>query len=203
MTNLAPPQATDWPAIKAWRRAARASLLERRVAAPRELRAAWSAAVATQVLDLLAAMPPGLLGFYLPFKGEFDARPLVRSVLARGWRAALPAVIDKKGPLEFRAWQPGAELVPGVYDIPVPKTRDVVAPNVLLVPVVGFDREGYRLGYGGGYYDRTLDASDPRPQTIGVGFELSRLATIFPQPHDIPLDCVVTEAGIQPRQAAS
>jgi 5-formyltetrahydrofolate cyclo-ligase len=88
-------------------------------------------------------------------------------------------------------------MTPGVYDIPVPAMRDVVVPAVLLVPVVGFDRTNYRLGYGGGYYDRTLAAADPRPMAIGVGFELSRLNTIHPQPHDIPLDAVVTEAGTQ------
>ncbi len=68
----------------------------------------------------------------------------------------------------------------------------------MLIPLVGFDAQGYRLGYGGGYFDRTLAALSPRPRTIGVGFELGRLATIDPQPHDIPFDIIVTEAGIFP-----
>lgn len=187
----------DWTEIKEWRRTQRAALLERRVGTPREQRQAWSAAIESELRRLLAEMPPQTIGIYMPFKGEFDPRPLVRALLDLDWKAALPAVIEKKQPLEFRAWRPGDAMTPGVYDIPVPATRDVVAPTILLVPVVGFDRANYRLGYGGGYYDRTLAAADPRPKAIGVGFELSRLDTIHPQPHDIALDIVVTEAGTQ------
>lgn len=189
----------DWTEIKQWRKARRADLLERRLGAPRETRKQWAATIETYLQDMLARMSPQTLGFYLPFKGELDARPLVRTLLERGWTAALPVVIEKKGPLEFRAWRPGIPMVPGVYDIPVPKERNVVTPDALLVPVVGFDSANYRLGYGGGYYDRTLAASRPRPRTIGIGFELSRLETIYPQPHDIPLDVIVTEAGVKRR----
>jgi 5-formyltetrahydrofolate cyclo-ligase len=187
----------DWTEIKEWRRAQRAALLEGRVGTPREKRQAWSAVVENHLRRLFSEMPPQTIGIYMPFKGEFDPRPLVRALLGSGWKAALPVVVEKKGPLEFRAWRPGDALTPGVYDIPIPVVRDVVAPAVLLVPVVGFDRANYRLGYGGGYYDRTLAAADPRPMAIGVGFELSRLDTIHPQPHDIPLNAVVTEEGAQ------
>jgi 5-formyltetrahydrofolate cyclo-ligase len=90
-------------------------------------------------------------------------------------------------------------MTPGVYDIPVPAERKIVTPSVLLVPLVGFDAANYRLGYGGGYYDRTLASMMPRPSTIGLGFELSRLETIYAQPHDVPLDVVVTEAGVKRR----
>ncbi len=144
-------------------------------------------------------MTPLTIGFYLPFKHEIDARPLVRDLLEKGWSAALPVVIEKKGPLEFRAWRPGMLMTPGVYDIPIPAERTVVKPDILLVPLVGFDGANFRLGYGGGYYDRTIAAMLPRPSTIGVGFELSRLETIFPQAHDMPLDAIVTEAGIKRR----
>ena len=81
----------------------------------------------------------------------------------------------------------------GVWNIPVPGERTLVQPNLLLVPLVGFDAAGYRLGYGGGYYDRTLAAMSPRPLTIGVGFAMGRLNSIYPQPHDIPMDAIVTE----------
>src|ERR671925_309016 len=74
--------------------------------------------------------------------------------------------------------------------------RRVVRPTAFLVPLVGFDSDGYRLGYGGGYYDRTLSAVDPRPLTVGIGYEIGRLETIHPQPHDIPTDAIVTEAGV-------
>ncbi|HEX7968557.1 MAG TPA: 5-formyltetrahydrofolate cyclo-ligase, partial [Stellaceae bacterium] len=85
----------------------------------------------------------------------------------------------------------------GAFDIPAPKARQVVRPDILVVPLVGFDAANYRLGYGGGYFDRTLAALDPRPVTVGAGFEASRIATIFPQPHDIALDYIVTEAQLR------
>jgi 5-formyltetrahydrofolate cyclo-ligase len=84
----------------------------------------------------------------------------------------------------------------GVWNIPIPAERQVVPPGALLVPLVGFDSRGYRLGYGGGFYDRTLAALSPKPLAIGVGYEFGRLATIHPQPHDIPMDALVTEAGV-------
>jgi 5-formyltetrahydrofolate cyclo-ligase len=188
-----------WDRIKQWRKEQRKALLDRRIEAPRESKKAWSAAVERYVREILGRMKPGTIGFYLPFKHEIDARPLVRDLLDHGWSAGLPVVIDKKGPLEFRFWKPGTLMTPGVYDIPVPAERKIVKPGVLLVPLVGFDSANYRLGYGGGYYDRTLAAMLPRPTTIGVGFELSRLETVYPQTHDIPLDVVVTEAGVKRR----
>jgi 5-formyltetrahydrofolate cyclo-ligase len=83
----------------------------------------------------------------------------------------------------------------GIWAIPIPADRLPVQPTVLLVPLLGFDERGYRLGYGGGYFDRTLAVARPRPLTIGVGYELGRLPTIYPQPHDIPMDAIVTDAG--------
>jgi 5-formyltetrahydrofolate cyclo-ligase len=111
----------------------------------------------------------------------------------------LPVVVDKKGPLEYRAWRPGEKLVDGVWNIPIPKKRQIVIPQAVLAPLVGFDRNCYRLGYGGGYFDRTLAALVPRPWAIGVGFELSRLETIYPQVFDIPMDMIITDAGAQRR----
>jgi 5-formyltetrahydrofolate cyclo-ligase len=188
-----------WDQIRLWRKERRNALLQGRIDAPRESKKAWAAAVERYVREILGRMKPLTIGFYLPFKHEIDARPLVRDLLEKGWSAALPVVIEKKGPLEFRAWRPGMLMTPGVYGIPIPAERTIVKPDVLLVPLVGFDGANFRLGYGGGYYDRTLAAMLPRPSTIGVGFELSRLETIFPQTHDIPLDVVVTEAGVKRR----
>jgi 5-formyltetrahydrofolate cyclo-ligase len=84
----------------------------------------------------------------------------------------------------------------GVFDLPVPKAREVVQPAIVLAPLVGFDADNFRLGYGGGYFDRTLTAFSRRPVAIGVGFELARLASVFPRPHDVPMDIVVTEARV-------
>ncbi|HEV8678700.1 MAG TPA: 5-formyltetrahydrofolate cyclo-ligase, partial [Stellaceae bacterium] len=114
-----------------------------------------------------------------------------------------PVVVDKKGPLEYRAWRPGEPLVDGVWNIPVPERREIVTPAVVLAPLVGFDAACYRLGYGGGYFDRTLAALSPRPSqrpwAIGVGFAVQQLATIYPQPFDVPMDLIVTEAGVRRR----
>jgi len=151
------------------------------------------------VRDLVAAQFQGLrqgcIGFYWPFKGEFDMLPLIKALLAQGATAALPVVVEKQRPLEFWAWHPDMKLVSGIWDIPIPAERAPVRPTALLVPLVGFDAAGYRLGYGGGYYDRTLAMMTPRPFTIGIGYEFGRLPTIHPQHHDIPLDAIVTETG--------
>ncbi len=105
-------------------------------------------------------------------------------------------VVEKGAPLVFREWRPGIRMVPGIWQIPVPADGPAVAPDLVWVPLLGFDSAGYRLGYGGGYYDRTLGRALPRPLAIGIGYERVRLASIQPQPHDIPMDAIVTEAGV-------
>jgi 5-formyltetrahydrofolate cyclo-ligase len=186
----------SWDEIRRWRRGQRASLIARRQAIPQDERRRLQ----PLILDLVARHFPdlanALLGFYWPFRAEIGPHPLVRRLVERGTRAALPVVIEKGQPLEFWAWRPGAPLRRGVWDIPIPTERQAVRPTALLVPLVGFDRQGDRLGYGGGYYDRTLAAMDPKPLIIGIGYEIGRLSTIHPQPHDIPMDAIVTEAGV-------
>jgi 5-formyltetrahydrofolate cyclo-ligase len=98
--------------------------------------------------------------------------------------------------MEFREWRPGIRMVPGIWQIPVPAEGPPVAPDLIWVPLLGFDSAGYRLGYGGGYYDRTLGRASPRPFAIGIGYELVRLASIVPQPHDVAMDAIVTEEGV-------
>lgn len=88
----------------------------------------------------------------------------------------------------------------GVWNIPVPADGIDVRPDIVVSPVLGFDRAGYRLGYGGGFYDRTLAALAPRPLVIGVGFAMSAMTTIRPLPHDIPMYFIVTEDGLVPAQ---
>lgn len=146
---------------------------------------------------------PGLvsarLAFCWPMHGEYDARPLVQGLRGRGAVTALPVVVAPGRPLEFRAWHPGIALAPGPLGIPYPEASEAIVPTVILVPMIGWDAAGHRLGYGGGYFDRTLATLDPRPTSIGVGYELSRIATIHPQPWDIPMDWVVTERGVYRR----
>ncbi len=181
--------------VKSWRRSERERLIALRMALPPAERRAMGERIAASLQSIVAARP-GILGIYWPFRAEFDPRPLVDRLAAAGRQVALPVVIDRKGPLEYRAWAPGEALAAGVWDIPIPEKREVVLPSMVLAPVVGFDRACYRLGYGGGYFDRTLGAMSPRPLAIGVGFACQAIDTIYPQPFDIAMDMVVTEAGI-------
>ena len=128
-------------------------------------------------------------------RAEFDARSLVAARLPHGLRACLPVVMDSNSPLEFREWTPHSEMIEDRYGIHIPARRDVLRPDATLMPLNGFDGAGYRLGYGGGYFDRSLAGMNPRPLAIGVGFELARLDSIRPQAHDLPMDFIVTEAG--------
>jgi 5-formyltetrahydrofolate cyclo-ligase len=182
----------DAEAVKAWRRGERERLLALRQGLPVYERQRWSERIDAELRRLLRERP-GALGVYWPFRAEFDPRPLVEWAVAEGRVVALPVVVDRKGPLEYRAWRPGEKLVDGVWHIPVPERREVVVPAMVLAPLVGFDGACYRLGYGGGYFDRTLAALVPRPLAIGVGFAVQALATIHPQPFDVPMDVIVTE----------
>jgi 5-formyltetrahydrofolate cyclo-ligase len=181
--------------VIAWRRQQRRDLIARRLAIPAEERRRAD----HRIEQLLVAGFPMLdrltIGFYWPFNGEVDPRVAVHRLRARGARTALPVVVEKRAPLEFRHWAPGVETVPGVFGLPVPQSP-VVVPDVVLMPPVGFDGRGFRLGYGGGYFDRTLAGLMPQPLKIGLARDGSRIETIHPQPHDIPMDFVITEAGI-------
>ncbi len=191
-----PDAGAGWPQITAWRRQQRAALIARRVALPAAQRREWNDAVSACIETCFPLLANMAIGFCWPYQGEFDARFAIRYFRERGATAALPAVMGKDRPLQFRQWWPGAPMTPGVYDIPVPDGTAPVAPDAAIVPMNGFDAQGYRLGYGGAYFDRTLAAAAPRPLALGVSFELARLPTIFPQPHDIAMDFVVTEAGV-------
>jgi len=182
--------------ILAWRRSLRADLIAARMAMPQAAHRAASAAVAAGLGKLLSSLPPGPVGFYWPIRREFDPLPLMREFVAAGGTAALPVVVKKNHPLEFRRWTPDARMANGVYDIPYPADGEIVTPCGLLIPMVGFDKDSYRLGYGGGYYDRTLAALQPRPRCIGIAFELGRIETIRPLSFDMRMDAIVTEGGV-------
>jgi len=178
-----------------WRKAERRRLIAARLAMTDEARATASAAIDAA---LEARFPPGdlpILAGYWPIQGEWDPQPYLRRVIAAGGAVALPVAKRPVAPLEFRLWTPEAPMTAGLWDIPHPAEGAPVVPSALLIPLVGFDGAGHRLGNGGGYYDRTLAALQPRPLAIGVGFELGRLGSIAPQPHDQPMDVIVTEAG--------
>jgi 5-formyltetrahydrofolate cyclo-ligase len=188
----------DAAEVKAWRRQERARLITCRIGLPPAVRREWGERITLRLRSLLSGRL-GTLGAYWPFRAEYDPQPLIGSMVAAGWVVALPVVIDSHGPLEYRSWRPGESLVSGVWDIPIPEKREIVIPAIVLAPLVGFDRASYRLGYGGGYFDRTLAALKPAPVAIGVGFAFQQLETIHPQPFDIPMDLIVTETGQRSR----
>lgn len=189
---------SGWEEVRAWRKAERARLIAVRAAVPKEERARRDLTITAHLRAAAPDLARRHVGFYWPFRGEYDPRPLARALHREGARLALPVVVQRGRPLEFRPWRPGIRMVPGIWNIPVPAEGDAVLPDVLLIPLVGFDGRGFRLGHGGGYYDRTLAAMAPRPLAIGIGFESLRLPTIHPQAHDIPMDLIVTERGAAP-----
>lgn len=184
--------------VRQWRKAERARLLALREAVPPDVRQAHAERITERLIATFPQLAHMTFGFYWPLRGEYDARVVAMHFRRLGARTALPVVVQKGAPLQFRLWWPGAPTTVGVYDLPVPET-EVVVPQAVLMPPIGFDAQCYRLGYGGGFFDRTLASLSPQPLKIGVAFELSRIPTIRPQPHDVPMDYVVTEDGIQRR----
>jgi len=194
--------------VARWRKAKRAELLANRRAMSVEAQSAMGAAIAGHLLSLLTTRLNGARGHvfsgYWPIKGEPDLRAVMADMDSAGVIVALPVVETRAAPLVFRRWRPGMTMVRGDWNIPVPPPDAAeVLPDIVLAPVMGWDVAGYRLGYGGGYFDRTLAALQPRPFSIGIGSDAARLATIFPQPHDIALDIIVTENGIHQKETES
>jgi 5-formyltetrahydrofolate cyclo-ligase len=187
--------------LKAWRKSQRERLIAQRIALPPD-----SVESSRQKIDAsLERSFPGLarcrIGLCWPIKNEYDARYLAKTLRERGALTALPVVVAAKQPLVFREWHPGIELAKGPLDIPFPVNSPQVTPDAVLVPMNGWDRGGYRLGYGGGFFDRTLASLAKKPVVIGTSYEFGRLDTIHPQAWDIPMDYVVTERGVYRRDA--
>jgi 5,10-methenyltetrahydrofolate synthetase len=179
-----------------WRKQRRAELMALREAVPEEDYYRWNAAITESLKRGFPGLQRVAVGFCWPHRGEYDPRPMMHFILRHGAIVALPEVTGKHEPLKFRQWWSEAPMKAGAYGIPVPDNTPLVPVEAMVIPMVGFDQRGFRLGYGSGYFDRTLVSSIPRPVTIGVAFEIARLADLHPQPHDIPMDFVVTEAGI-------
>lgn len=139
---------------------------------------------------------------YLPIRSEVDPRPAM-GMFAGKATVCVPVVVAAGKPLEFMAWHPHVPLVPGPYGTLHPEEGAPVWPDILLVPLLAFDRRGHRLGYGGGFYDRTiaaLSATGPRPRTIGLAYSAQEVREVPIGPHDAGLDAIVTEADvIRPR----
>lgn len=186
-------QRLSWPEVMRWRKAERERLIAERLAMSADERAARAGRIAASLDKVIGKVDGRIVSSYWPFRGEPDLRDWANRVIARGGRIALPVVIRKDWPLEFRVWAPGDPLERGVWNILVPSRGPSVQPAVVIAPVVGFDARKYRLGYGGGFFDRTLAKMPKRPLAIGVGYAGSRIRTIHPQPHDVAMDVIVTD----------
>ncbi|MBI1383870.1 MAG: 5-formyltetrahydrofolate cyclo-ligase [Rhizobiales bacterium] len=184
-----------WLDVARWRKAERERLIAARLALSPTEREAGSGEIARALDDLLPSSGDVVVSLYWPFRGEPDLRTWMARAVARGLRVALPVVVAKATPLVFREWTPGCAMTRGVWGIPIPaETAPTLLPTVVIAPLVGCDPACYRLGYGGGFFDRTLAqlARLGRPAlAIGVGFHVAEIPTIYPQLHDIPMDWIV------------
>ena len=166
-------------------------LLKERLQMPPAVRELAEKKISVDLKQILASKE-GPLGFYWPVRGEFDPRHVVKDWLSLNTAnvACLPVIVKKNKPMIFREWFPGQPMTKGTFNIDVPdKKNRVLIPNILLVPTLGFNQKNFRLGYGGGYYDRTL--AQFNAFTIGLCFEHGRSSEIVEEQHDIPLDLII------------
>jgi 5,10-methenyltetrahydrofolate synthetase len=187
----APIDAQQARDVARWRKAERARLIELRCALPAEERLQHTAAIVRRLDEMVAARSNEIVSVYWPIRAEPDLRPWMREACLRGLRIALPVAIELGRPMTFREWRPDAVMARGLWKIPYPAGGPEVCPTTVLAPLVGFDSACYRLGYGGGFFDRTLAAMGRKPRVIGVGYPQLRIATIYPQGHDIPMDLIL------------
>ena len=189
--------------VQAWRRTLRHELIEKRAALQRSTLDEYRHSIDTHLQRAFPDLAHGVVVFCWPYKNEYDARHLLADLRRHGATTALPAIVEPGAPLVFREWHPGVTLGEGPLGIPFPPDSQQVQPDSVLLPVVAFDAGGYRLGYGAGYFDRTLASIARRPRVIAVGYEMQFIETIRPQAHDIPVDYVVTERGVYERHTDS
>ena len=186
------PDKTQAHNVARWRMAERERLIAARLALSPGDREKTASLIARDLDTIVPEMPSTVISLYWPFRGEPDLRPWMATACARELRVALPIVIAKTQPLEFREWRPDARMERGVWNIPYPADGAVVVQTVVIASLVGFDPGGYRLGYGGGFFDRTLAALPAKPLTIGVGYSIGAVPTIYPQWHDLPMTWIIT-----------
>ncbi len=191
---------TDKAAVSRWQKTLRKRLLGLRMGVKDEL-PRLATEIADEISQLIDPHPGLIVSVYWPLEGELDFREWMQALIGQQVRITLPVVIEKAQPMIFREWTPDARMKRGIWNIPIPAEGAAITPDVVIIPLVAFDGGCYRLGYGGGYYDRTLAGMTSKPTVIGVGPPLCKVPTIYPQPHDIPMDIIVTGANkVQYRQ---
>ena len=185
-------QVTD---VIRWRKAARERLIDARLELSADYRAAQTSAIVSDLNRLILSASGTVVSAYWPIKAEPDLRPWMHAMSEGGVHIALPIAVALGQPLLFREWRPNARMARGLWKIPYPADGAELVPSVVIAPVVGFDKDCFRLGYGGGFFDRTLAGFDASPLVIGVGYAGALIPTIFPQSHDIPMDWILTGAA--------
>ena len=196
--ELRGPHAVDpetWRDVSRFRRSERARLYAARKALGVAGLRSQSREIAAGLDQMLGPLHGRRIAVFWPIRAEPDLRDWMAQADAAGAQVLLPVVIERDAPLIFRRWQPGCAMTRGIWNIPVPEAGAPAQPDLVIAPLLGLDAAGYRLGNGGGYYDRTLAGITPRAETVGVGFTDCRLKTIFPQPWDIPMDRAVLGNG--------
>ncbi len=180
----------------------RQALIAQRLNLPDRLQ---RAAALQQVMRIwLVGRPDAVIGAYWPIKGEFDPLPALHRWKEDGElvdvpqlrRIGLPVVDKVHKTLVFHAWYPGCPMEEDAYGIPKPKDTETIVPTLLFVPCVGYGPGGYRLGYGGGFYDRTLATLQPLPFTVGLGYGTGFVDDLQAEPHDVPLDAILNDLGV-------
>lgn len=190
-----PPQSDDEQSQSEWRQTVRRILLGWRSELDSVTHQNLSDQIRAHFDSFLSARRGATVGFYWPIQNEVDLRPVITDHISEGGRAALPVVPGRDLPMVFHDWTPDTVMTPGFARIPEPQYTPEIPVHVLLAPLVGFDRAGYRLGYGGGFFDRTLAAMTRKPLVVGIGFEATRLDDIKPHQYDVPVDVLITDAG--------
>ena len=188
--------------ITAAKKALRKRLIAERLAMPE--RQDCTAQLQEVLRIWLVGRPDISIGAYWPIHGEFNPLPALHRWKEDGELIDLPEprriglpVIDKlHKTLTFKAWYPGCPMEEDAFHIPKPKDTETLTPTLLFVPCVGFSYGGYRLGYGGGFYDRTLAVLSPKPFTVGLGYHIGYVEDFEPEPHDMPLDAILCDNGV-------
>ncbi len=193
----------DAEQLKAWRKSERTRLIAARAALDHATLERYRHSIDIHIARSFPGLASAKLAFCWPIRAEYDARHLVRTLRELGALTALPVVVAPRQPLIFREWHPGVETALGPLEIPYPVNSKEIVPDAVLLPMNGWDGAGYRLGYGGGFFDRTLVSMPKKPTVIGVASEMARIETIHPQSWDIPVDWVVTERGVYRRDQRS
>jgi 5-formyltetrahydrofolate cyclo-ligase len=184
-----------WKDVSVFRKSERARLYAERQMGSLEDRKAMAAQVSAGLTQILGDVTGLTIAVYWPIRGEINLRRFMVDASQRGARICLPVVVEKNQPVEFHRWTPDSVMAKGIWNIPVPANPEPVQPDVVIVPLLGVDEQGYRLGNGGGYYDRTLARLPAELLTIGVGQPFARMKTIFPMPWDIAMKLVLLGDG--------